>query len=376
METTPAPTASDIISRVRSFITDYVSLPDESYADALALYVMHTHTFPPMQRDPETGTLTRGTGGPRTTPYIYITSQGPGSGKTRVMEVLNEICRASQLFSGMTGPTLFHMVESIQPTLFLDEVDAIYSGAKNEELRGVLNSGYKHNGKVPRVDPKSELGFREYSTFCPKVLAGIDNGQVPNTVLDRSITIRLVKAAPGKVAPFYSEDVEDLAADLIEEIQTWYAANRDSLEDRTKRPEPIEGLSDRQNDIVRPLLTIAATVPGWAKRARMSMVAVFSDAGTPLTPQADALNTVREYMVAHDLDRISSAKVAEIVGQNAKQVGAWLAAFDVTPATLRGFDSRPAARTDGQSDKVKGYLRTGQMEAAWDRFLPALPTNL
>lgn len=351
---------TNIIEKVREFITGYVSLPDESYADALALYVLHTHAFPAA----------------RTTPYIYITSQGPGSGKTRVMEVLAEVCRSAQLFSGMTGPTMFHMIEAIKPTLFLDEVDTIYSGSKNEELRGVLNGGYKHNGKIPRVDPKSELGFREFSTFCPKVLAGIDNGQVPNTVLDRSIIIRLQKAKPGAVQPFYSEDVEDLAADLMDEIATWYAANLDTLIDRTKRPEPIEGLSDRQNDIVRPLLTIAATVPGWIKRARVSLTAVFSDAGTPLTPQADALNTVREYMIGHDLDRISSAKVAELVGQNAKQVGAWFAAFDITPATYRGFDARPAARVEGQSDKVKGYLRTGAMDAAWDRFLPALPTNL
>lgn len=351
---------TDIITRVRDFITSYVSLPDDSYADALALYVLHTHAFPAA----------------RTTPYIYITSQGPGSGKTRVMEVLYEVCRSAQLFSGMTGPTMFHMIEAIKPTLFLDEVDTIYSGAKNEELRGVLNGGYKHNGKVPRVDPKSELGFREYSTFCPKVLAGIDNGQVPNTVLDRSITIRLIKAKPGEVQPFYSEDVEDIAEDLKDDIATWYAANTDTLTDRSKRPEPIDGLSDRQNDIVRPLLTIAATVPGWAKRARVSLTEVFRDTDTPLTPQAEALADIRAYMVAHDLDRISSAKVAELVGQNAKQVGAWLSAFGVTPSTLRGFDERPAARVDGQSDKVKGYLRTGTMEAAWTRFLPPLPVNL
>lgn len=346
----------DIVTRVRDFITDYVSLPTEEHGDALALYVLHTHAFPAA----------------RTTPYIYITSQGPGSGKTRVMEIMYEVCNNSQLFGGMTGPTLFHMVEAIKPTLFLDEVDAIYSGSKNEELRGVLNSGYKHNGKVPRVDPKSELGFREFSTFCPKVLAGIDNGQVPNTVLDRSIIIRLVKAAPGTVKPFYSEDVEELAEELKDEITTWYAANSDTLTDRSKRPAPIDGLSDRQNDIVRPLLTIASTVKGWEKRARVSLAGVFREQDTPLTPQAEALARVRDYMLAHDLDRISSARVSEICGVNAKQVGAWFAAFGITPGTYRGFSKHdPEA-----ADKAKGYLRTGTMEEAWDRFLPPVPANL
>lgn len=371
--TTPAP--ATIADRVRDFITTYVSLPDESYADMLALYVLHTHTFI-MQKDDETKVVTLSPSAPRTTPYIYITSQGPGSGKTRLMELMHEICRSSELFSGMTGPTMFRMIEAIRPTLFLDEVDTIYSGAKNEELRGVLNGGYKHNGKVPRVDSSSELGFRNFSTFCPKVLAGIDNGNVPNTVLDRSIVINLVKAAPGTVQPFYSEDVEDLAADLIDEIATWYAANAPTFADRTKRPDPIDGLSDRQNDIIRPLLAIADTLPGWHKRARVALTACFRERETPLTPQAEALSKVRNHMLAHGLTRISSAKVEELVGQNTKQIGAWFAAFDITPSTLRGFSKHPESHVTGQADKAKGYLLTGSMEEAWNRFLPALPTNI
>jgi hypothetical protein len=227
--TTTQDTTATIADSVRDFITDYAQLPNDSYADILALYTIHTHAFKAA----------------RTTPYIYITSQGPGSGKTRVLELLEEVTANSQMFAGITGPTMFRMIEAIKPTLMLDEVDTIYSGAKNEELRGVLNSGYKHNGSIPRVDPKSETGFTTYSTFCPKVLAGIDNGNVPDTVMDRSIVIRMVKAAPGQIKPFYSEDVEELAEDLKGDIATWVQANMDKLTDRTRRPAAIDGLNDR-----------------------------------------------------------------------------------------------------------------------------------
>lgn len=369
---TPTPTVAD---RVRDIITTYVSLPDESIADMLALYVLHTHTFV-MQVDDETKHVTLSPSSPRTTPYIYITSQGPGSGKTRLMELMAEICRSSQLFAGMTGPTMFRIIEAIRPTLFLDEVDTIYSGSKNEELRGVLNSGYKHNGRIPRVDTSSQLGFRDFSTFCPKVLAGIDNGNVPNTVLDRSIVINLVKAAPGTVQPFYSDDIEELALEIGEEIATWYAANAPTFADRTQRPAPIEGLSDRQNDIIRPLLAIADTLDGWSKRARVALTACFADRETPLTPQAEALSKVRNHMMAHGLTRISSAKVEALVGQNPKQIGAWFAAFEITPKTLRGFHKDPESHIPGQEDKAKGYLLTGSMEEAWNRYLPTLPTNI
>jgi hypothetical protein len=351
MNSTTAQTTADtaeetILDKVRSFITDYVSLPGEHYADVLALYVLHTHAFDCA----------------KTTPYIYVTSQGPGSGKTRVLEVLMEVANSGLMTSGLTGATLFRAIEARRPTLFLDEVDTIYSGAKNEELRGVLNSGYKHNGKVLRVDNSSEDGMRDFSTFCPKVLAGIDNGQVPDTVIDRSVRITLAKAKPGQVQPFYAEDVEDLAADLIDEIRAWVAANRDYLLDRANRPAPVAELNDRQNDIVRPLLTIADRFRGWHQRARQSCTTALTAQATPLTPPAVALLKVRDYMTAHDLTRISSTKVAEITGAHGKQIGTWFRAF--------GINTNGTYIIEGKNRK--GYrLAEDGMQEAFDRFLPA-----
>jgi hypothetical protein len=337
-----------IADEVRDFIKDYVSLPSESYLDILTLFVLHTHAFDAA----------------RTTPYIYITSQGPGSGKTRVMEVMQEICRKSSFNSAMTTATLFTMIDSRKPTLFWDEVDTIYSGSKNEELRGVLNSGYKHNGSVPRVDKSSEDGIRDYSTFCPKVLAGIDNGNVPDTVLDRSIKITLERAKPGQVKPFYSEDVEELAADIQDTIRAWVQANGDALRNRENRPAAMEGLTDRQNDMIRPLLMVADRIPGWHDRARAAFAHAFGAQETPLSPAAAALNTAREWFLMNpDADRIASRTIMDGAGINGKQLGSWMTQFGVKGGTyaIGGKNS-------------KGYMKT-ELDAAFDRFLPALPNN-
>lgn len=365
--------AAAILDRTRDLITSYVILPDEAYADILALYTVHTHTMVMEQGEDENGdtvsSLSRKS--PRTTPYIYITSQGPGSGKTRLMEVLLEVCKGGRLYAGGTGPTFFRLIEARRPTIFLDEVDTIYSGAKDEDLRQVLNSGYKHNGSIPRVDPKSPDGIRDYATFCPKVLAGIDNGMVPTTVLDRAIKI-VMERKVGEVQPFYSEDIEDEAADLIDDINTWVAANIDTLNARENRPAPLEGLSDRQNDIIRPLLTIADRC-GWGDRARRAFITAFAEQAAPLSREAHALNAVRNYMLNHNIDRITSAKVAELTGQNGKQIGTWFAAFGIAAAGTYKFGTAPAAaRCDGQPDTCKGYKLDSTMQAAWDRYLPAL----
>lgn len=366
-----------VLDTIRELITEYVALPNEALADVLTLYTLHTHTFLVEKcaddEDENRSRTVLSRKAPKTTPYIYITSQGPGSGKTRLMEVMMEICAKSQLFSGMTGPTMFRMIESRRPTIFLDEVDTIYSGSKNEELRGVLNSGYKHNGSIPRVDPSSEDGFRDFSTFCPKVLAGIDNGQVPSTVMDRSIVVRMVKTV-GKVAPFYSEDVEELADEIKDDIQAWVAANLDTLNSRENRPAPIDGLSDRQNDIIRPLLTIADRFPGWGQRARVACVAVFREEAAPLDPPASALSIVRDYMTARDLDRISTAKVCELTGQNGKQIASWFTAFGIPAGATYQFPD-PESRTASQVGHGKGFKREN-LEAAWDRYLPAMPAQV
>lgn len=331
-----------VIDHVRGFITRYVNLPGEHYADILALYALHTHAF-------DTA---------RTTPYIYLTSKGPGSGKTRVMEVLSEICRASNMQAGITGPTFFALIEARKPTFFMDEVDTIYGGAKNEELRGVLNSGYKHNGSIARADKSSEDGFRDYSTFCPKVLAGIDNGQVPDTVLDRSITIVLEKAAAGTVEPFYSEDIEDEAADLQDAIRTWYATTSDRLRDRSNRPDALPELSDRQNDIIRPLLTIANQIPGWGDRARRAFIRALGPQTTPLSPQAKTLLAARDWLDTNQADRISSATLQGIAGISGKQLANWFRAFGIEPGNYK---------IDGKN--ARGFLKVN-MTDAFDRYLP------
>lgn len=331
-----------IATKVRDFITNYAILPGDHYADILALYVMHTYAFEAA----------------RTTPYIYITSQGPGSGKTRVLELLQELCRGAQMFAGMTGATAFRLIEARRPTLLLDEVDTIYSGAKNEDLRGVLNSGYKHNGSIPRVDTSSEDGFRDYSTFCPKVLAGLDNGQVPSTVMDRSIKITMVKSE-GQIAPYYSEDIEDDVADLHDELGAWATANKDALRDRANRPAPIEGISDRQNDIARPLLTIA-TVIGWGDRARRAFVHAFTAQDTPLTPEQDALLKVRDNLRNSEADRITSATVTDLTGQTGKQIGLWFGAFGIPAPRVLKIDGKAA----------RGWLAQDFTDA-FARFLPA-----
>jgi hypothetical protein len=343
-EDAPAPT---ILDEVHALITRYVAFSEPEQADVLSLFVLHTHAFQYA----------------RTTPYIYITSAEKQSGKTRTLEVLEQLCRNATRADNLTSSVMFRMIEHLSPTLMVDEVDTIFSGAKNEELRGVLNSGYKSAGKVYRAigNPTDENGgLVSFRTFCPKILAGIDNGQVPDTVLDRAIRIVLKRKAAGQhVEEFYAEDVEVETEELRERIEAWMNANSDTLADRTARPARIEGLGDRANEISRPLLALARLCPGWDVRARNALKALLGEDELKLSPQARALLVIRDWFDANpDAKWIPSKVAMEITGQNGKRLGGWMAAYDVKPA---GFTK------DGE--RGKGYRRV-DLEDAFNRYLP------
>jgi hypothetical protein len=84
-------------------------------------------------------------------------------------------------------------VEALRPlTLLLDEVDAF--AQKNEELRGVLNSGFEASGAVIRVvERDGQYEPVQCATFAPLLLASI--GAIPGTLADRALPVRMERKA-------------------------------------------------------------------------------------------------------------------------------------------------------------------------------------
>lgn len=348
--------STTIADKLRAFHGRFVYLSEESYADILALYALHTHAF-------DTA---------RVTPYIYVNSAERGSGKSTLLDVLHETTANAEMAANMTAAALYAAVEAMRPTLLIDEVDAIWSGRKNEELRGMLNSGYNDRGSVLRntgiSKNEDDPGFRRFSTFCPKVLAGIDNGLLPDTVADRSIKITLKRANAeqfAQIEDFYIEDEEEVLDALREEIAEWVALNREALMDRTNKPARLAELGPRQNQIAAPLLAIAARLGnGWYDRAKNALISLLAAEDAKLSAQATALLKVREWFATEGkkFDRISSAKVSEITGESGKQIGVWFGAY--------GIPSFTSTMPDQGNRNLKGYKRAS-FEDSFDRYLPA-----
>ncbi len=87
------------------------------------------------------------------TPRIAFLESEPGSGKTRALEVTEPLVPGPVEAVNVTSAYLFRKVggEGGPPTILHDEIDTVFSKAKeNEEIRGLLNAGHRRGAVVGR----------------------------------------------------------------------------------------------------------------------------------------------------------------------------------------------------------------------------------
>ena len=244
---------SRLLDRTETFIRKYVVLGRHE-STALTGWVAHTWCLPAAY----------------TTPYIFITSATPASGKTRLMEILQLIVAKPLMTGSISAAALMRTCDAEEPTLLLDESDASFKGDREyaEALRGLLNTGYVRSGHATRLVPQgSKWVAKHFKTWSPKCLAGIGD-HLPDTVRTRSIIIRMKrKRADEPVTRFFLKDATLETAELRTAWPEWAAHNVDSLEH--DRPTAPAGLTDRSEELWMPILAIfdrAGSV--WATRGR------------------------------------------------------------------------------------------------------------
>ena len=141
---------------------------------------------------------------------------------------------------------MYRKVEADQPTLLLDELDTMFgtrASERTEGIRALLNAGNRRGTTVPRmVGEGRKMQVHDFSTFCPKVLAGI--GHLPDTVADRSIVISLQRRARNEpVERFRQREAKALTEDVRHALMDALAAVVEPLSDA--RPDIPEALGDR-----------------------------------------------------------------------------------------------------------------------------------
>ncbi len=247
-----------VLGYARQLLTRYARFPSAAAADAATLWAAHAHA-----RDKD-GTLVW-----QATPRLMLLSSEPGSGKSRVLELLGWLCPST--FGLDTEPTaagLAWTLSAEHATGLIDEADVLFgAGKRRESIRAILNSGYRRNGTILRM--RGGKGERQ-RVFGPVALAGLDvlqtsTGESLAPLFSRAIVVRMRKAAEA-VPPLDREGCA-AAARIRTALALWTAGVRD--EAAQAQPGLPAWLMNRPAEIWTPLLAIAdAAGSGWPERAR------------------------------------------------------------------------------------------------------------
>jgi hypothetical protein len=291
-----------ILEDVAAFVARFVSLSDSQLA-AVALWVVLTYAVDAFE----------------VVPYLNIHSALKRSGKTLLLEILSVLVRHPMLVADMSAAVLFRAIDERNPTLLFDEVDVVFGGRSEraDELRGLLNAGYKRGGIAMRVEMRGKKGqLRDFDVFGPKALAGI--GKLPDTIGDRSLPVEMLRQVrSARTERFRRRGKLEETAALRERITSWAAEHR--LELARSWPALPDELNDRQQDIWEPLLAIADLAgPEWADRARAAARELHSDGDEADTSLAVLLlGHLRDLFVEHgDPPALSTETILEALVDN------------------------------------------------------------
>jgi len=269
-------TGAELLDSVYDFIGQFVSYPKQSnkLSDAHVahtLWIVHTHLM----------------GAFESTPRIAFLSPEPASGKTRALEITSTLVPRPVEAINVTPAYMFRKVSDPEglPTILYDEIDTLFGpkAKDNEEIRGILNAGHRRGAMAGRCVVRGKIiETEELPAFCAVAIAGL--GNLPDTIVTRSIVIRMRRRAPTEyVQPYRHRIHAGDGNNLRDRLALWADQVCDSIKDAW--PDMPAGIEDRNADVWEPLLAIADAAGGdWPTRACCACCPITRKQPEPRTP--------------------------------------------------------------------------------------------
>ncbi|WP_269855184.1 DUF3631 domain-containing protein [Streptomyces sp. RPT161] len=361
MPDAPPTEGADLLTQLKGLIARFVILPSEEALDAVTLWVAATHLQPAWQHAPR----------------LAVVGPAKRCGKSRLLDVLTETVHDPVITVNSTPAAVFRSIGEEPPTLLVDEADTIFGtpkmAEKNEEMRGLLNAGHQRGRYVLRVVGNDHTP-RQFHTFAMAAIAGI--GDLPDTIMDRSVVIRMRRRAEGeRVSPFRSK--RDTPA--LHAIRSRLAAWTKPLLDQALHLEPQMPVEDRAADTWEPLIIVADLAGGpWPRLARQAcarMVASEIQTEEDNPGGARILADIRRiFFTRGDVDSLCTDDLLYALNNDPEAPWGESGRSGLTArglgAMLRGYGIRPGNVRVGEIQR-KGYTRN-KFADAWRRYCPTI----
>jgi len=348
-----------LLERVYEFLGRFVSYPSDEARVAHALWIGHTHLMDVWE----------------STPRLAFLSPEPGSGKTRALEISETLVPRPIEAVNATAAYLFRKVSDPEgpPTILYDEIDTVFGprAKENEDIRGMLNAGHRRGAMAGRCVVRGKIiETEELPAYCAVALAGL--GNLPDTILSRSVVIPMRRRAPNETVEPYRRRMHAPEGNALrDKLAAWAAAVGPTI---NTAPEMPAGIADRDADVWEALLSVADAAGGsWPARSRVAAVTLVTltkaaspSLGVRLLADLRAVFGDRDAMstdgIIHNLTHLDESPWGDLRGKaiDGRRLGNMLRPYGVKSKSVR---------IEG---KVwRGYSRD-DLHDPWTRYLPAI----
>ena len=352
-----------LLTEIADFIRTYVVSP-APVADTIALWVLMTWLHDQLDLSP----------------FLNITSVTKRCGKSLLLDVIGVFVYRPLPTNNVTAAAVFRVIEQRAPTLLLDEADRTFAKQDIPDLLAILNGSQRRESAYVLRCVGDDHEPRQFGTWCPKALGGI--GDLPDTVTDRSIVVRLERRPPGDELPHWRDRDRAMVTDLQRRIARWVGDHADAILQARNSVTFPAGLHERSRDGWEALLAIGevagrdwAGTTGRARRAcehvtaetdedtgavellLADLRAVFRDAGDP-----EALPTKQILDALYAMGDRPWTEWRRGKPLSERGLARLLRGFKIASGTIRAAGIATAGGT------AKGYKRASLIRA-WNAYL-------
>jgi hypothetical protein len=355
----------EVCRRLSEGFAKYLDLPSDTAAGTVAMlacWSLLTYVSPGLSAVP------------------YVSVSGPmGSGKSRILELLEQVVFRPFLTSSTSEAAIFRSLHAFGHTALLDEAERL----RDPEMQGVLANllaGYKRGGCATRCEAAGDGQFvlRHFSVFGCKAFAAIN--EVPPTLASRCIAVPMFRSPKGSIKPrLRVEDDAALWQRLRDSLHILAMEHGSEWLALPGRKDVVPEMSGRNFELWQPLLGLAAW---FEERGARGLLDLLRRHAMLLIEQG------REAATPPD-DEVLLQALARAVGSGiAPTAGELLATVqDAEPSLFRNWTARAVAahlkrygissrKTNGKKffDPAPADLRRVQDSYGIDLDLPTDPT--
>jgi len=350
-----------LVCDIQGYCRRFIAYPSPHDLVAHVLWIVHAHLMDKWE----------------STPRLAFLSPEPASGKSRALEVTETLVPRPVCSVNASPAYLFRRIADPEgpPTLLYDEIDTVFGpkAKENEEIRGVLNAGHRRGATAGRCVVRGrEVFTEELPAYCAVALAGL--GDLPDTILTRSVIIRMKRRAPHEQVEPYRRRIHASEGHRLRDL---VAAWCEQVADRITWPELPPEIEDRNADVWEPLVAVADAIGGeWPELARAAAI--------------DHVRRTRESSPSLGIKLLSDLFVV-FKGHSVMSTATLLEALhamEESPwADLKGSPLAPRglARLLGQYGITRRQIRIGSWNGsgyrredfidAWTRYPPPQPSD-